>query len=342
MKGLDWTNETWVRLYRTDSPSWKRLKWEAQSVYLGLQRKLNRAGCLSLDGLLDFEAVAEMIGCPEDVAERALPRLYQLGFLVKSGDGDLIVDPEFMERDEAASSDAQRKRDSRERQRDRGMSRNVTPESRKVTEPSHSVTAGHTRSLRDEPSLEETIQEEDPPLPPEVGDPPPPRQRKLPRKTTAADVTRELVIPAELLAAGIDAEAVAKRVRRCKILKYIDTWQDELDRLAPLIGELGEDLVSEVWADATNGQWQGCTPAQCRDRARSASRKPVQGNGRRGRGPDMANGADFDWDAYVTERRIEDERLDPFRKALADAEETFGEESEEYTAALLALMEAQA
>lgn len=160
MKGLDWTNETWVRLYRSDSPAWKRLKWEAQSVYLGLQRKLDRAGCLSLDGLMDFEAVAEMTGCPEDVAERALPRLYQLGFLVKAEDGDMIVDPEYIERDEAASSDAQRKRDSRARRRDRTMSRSVTGESQNVTEPSQPVTRGHSASLRDETRRDEQRRED--------------------------------------------------------------------------------------------------------------------------------------------------------------------------------------
>lgn len=160
MKGLDWTNETWVRVYRSDTPAWKRLKWEAQTVYLALLRKLDRAGCLSFDGLMDFEAVAEMTGCPEDVAERALERLYQLGFLARSGDGDMLVDPEYIERDEAASSDAQRKRDSRARRRDRATSQNVTRASDSVTEPSRAVTRGHGEShavtpIPSEPSLSE-------------------------------------------------------------------------------------------------------------------------------------------------------------------------------------------
>lgn len=309
MKGLDWTNETWVRLYRTDSPAWKRLKWEAQSVYLGLQRKLNRAGCLSLDGLLDFEAVAEMVGCPEDVAERALPRLYQLGFLVKSGDGDLIVDPEFMERDEAASSDAQRKRDSRERQRDRGMSRNVTPESRNVTKASHSVTTGHTRSLLDEPSPEETKKKNPP-----SGDPP------------AGGTT-----PAKPL------NPQAQKVKRLEeFFAAHDTKPPKPSVLSTWLAKQGGDVqktlafLEDMHGKGKLGQHSFCWEVIQDWQPR---RKPVQGNGQ----PE----ADFDWTAAAEARAAEDERLEPFRLALAQAEREHGEESPEYDAALLALMEAQ-
>lgn len=123
--------------------------------------------------------------------------------------------------------------------------------------------------------------EEDPPLPPEGGDPSAPRQKKLPRKTTAADVERELVIPAELLKAGIDAEAVAERVRTCKALKHIETWQKELDRLAPLVAELGPEVVLETWRDAIASEWQGCTPEMARAKGRRNGGKPVHGKDRR-------------------------------------------------------------
>lgn len=125
--------------------------------------------------------------------------------------------------------------------------------------------------------VDQDQEEETPPLPPEGGDPPVPRQRKLPRKTTAADVARELVIPAELLRAGIDAEAVAERVRTCKALKHIATWQLELDRLAPLVAELGPEVVLETWRDAIASEWQGCTPEMARSKGRRNVGKPVQG-----------------------------------------------------------------
>lgn len=47
MRGLDWSNTSYSRLYRQDTAAWKRLKWEAQSVYVLLLRHLDRAGCLA-------------------------------------------------------------------------------------------------------------------------------------------------------------------------------------------------------------------------------------------------------------------------------------------------------
>jgi len=120
MRGLDWSNTPYARLYRQDTAAWKRLKWEAQAVYALLLRHLDRAGCLALDGLFPWEAVAEMTGIPDAVCERSVPALVAAGFFVE-GD-DKLTDPEFLDREEATMSGAQRKRDERARRRDKAIS----------------------------------------------------------------------------------------------------------------------------------------------------------------------------------------------------------------------------
>jgi len=155
MKGLDWSNESYVRLYRADTPAWRRLHWEAQGVYMLVLRQLDRAGTMPVDGLLPFEAVAEMTGAPEDVVERALEKIVTAGFLEVNKAEDLLVDPEFLEREETAKSDAQRQRESRNHRRDRAKSsHSVTDQSRNVTNPSQLVTDSHgaSRSVTPIPS----------------------------------------------------------------------------------------------------------------------------------------------------------------------------------------------
>ena len=177
MKGLDWSNESYVRLHRSDTPAWRRLRWEAQTVYMALLRKLDRAGCMPLDGLLPFEAVAEMIACPEEVAERALQKLLLAGFLEVNQAEDVLVDPYYLEREEATMSDKQRKRESRARRRDRAIAlQTVTDESQNVTKTSRDVTSGHERSRavtsgHSFPSVPDLpdLPEKEPPIPPEGG-----------------------------------------------------------------------------------------------------------------------------------------------------------------------------
>lgn len=157
MKGLDWSNESYVRLYRADTPAWRRLHWEAQGVYMLVLRQLDRAGTMPLDGLLPFEAVAVMTGAPDDVAERSLAKILTSGLLEVNKGEDLLVDPEFLEREETAMSDAMRKRESRATRRDRAAPpQNVTTGSQNVTNSharSRSVTASHAASRSVTPSL---------------------------------------------------------------------------------------------------------------------------------------------------------------------------------------------
>lgn len=92
--------------------------------------------------------------------------------------------------------------------------------------------------------------------------PPSPRKR--------GRVIPSVKIPEALQAIGIDRDAFEERVRSMSKTKPESAWQKELDRLAPLVAEVGGAVVLEVFEDATSGGWQGCTPAMVRERAAKA------------------------------------------------------------------------
>jgi hypothetical protein len=150
---MRWADERYVRLYTRDTVDWLALSFEAQALLALLMRKLDRAGLLEL-GKHGKRAVAVAIGHAArwPVLEPALEELLADGCV--RVEGDTLVMPNFIEAQEAAMSDRQRKAEQRARARDLASlgrdvgSRNVTDcpevvtdgpgESQKVT-PSHAV-----------------------------------------------------------------------------------------------------------------------------------------------------------------------------------------------------------
>lgn len=159
---MDWENERYVRVYTRDTIDWVALGWEAQSLFLLLIRKVDRSGVLEV-GKHGARGVAGLIGMPVDVVERALAVLTADG-CVTICDGCLLM-PNFIEAQEAKQSDKQRQKECRDKRRADAKSRNVTRQSRNVTEghgQSHAVTDGHT--LSPQPSLaSQSNQPGDPP-----------------------------------------------------------------------------------------------------------------------------------------------------------------------------------
>jgi hypothetical protein len=153
---MDFSNESYVRVYTRDTMTWKRLNWQARCVWSLLLRKLDRAGVLDLEGLAPEEAVMLATELPPDVVEQGLPKLLERGVL-EARDGALIA-PRFLEAQECTKSDTLRSREYRERRRSQTLaspSQNVTPESRGVTGPSREITERHaaTETSRDHHSL---------------------------------------------------------------------------------------------------------------------------------------------------------------------------------------------
>lgn len=118
MRGLNFEDERYVRLYTRDSVAWLRLGWEAQAVYMGLKRKFDRVGLLRCDGESSVDAAsAVLVGWDFDVIERGIETMLERGWLEYLNDADALFDPQHMEAEETSKSNALRCKESRERRR---------------------------------------------------------------------------------------------------------------------------------------------------------------------------------------------------------------------------------
>lgn len=154
---MRWEDERYVRLYTRDTADWMGLSWDAQALMMQLIRKVDRAGALPL-GRHGKRAVAIVLG-QVSLWERIAPALEELladGCVRISG--DCLFIPNFLVAQEAVQSDAQRKRDQREREQARLLAAAlpVTFRDAAVTfrdEMSRDVTSGHAESRAVTPSV---------------------------------------------------------------------------------------------------------------------------------------------------------------------------------------------
>lgn len=167
-----WEDERYVRLYTRDTVGWKMLPWQGKALLSLLFRKVDRAGLLDV-GEHGVEGLAALVELPFEIVEVGVAALLKSRTIKWTGDrGQVLFIPNFLPAQEAHSSDAQRKRDQRERAAAAAAlaglgvtpcveeSRNVTdcPESgREVTRghtESRAVTDGHSVPIRAVPSFE--------------------------------------------------------------------------------------------------------------------------------------------------------------------------------------------
>jgi hypothetical protein len=153
---MRWEDELYVRVYTSDSPTWKLWSWETRVLLLLLLRKVDRAGLLELGDHDPIEAIAATVELPLEVVEKGLPLLLRVGRNGKPATieirGTVLVIPNFIEAQTATKTDAQRKREARMRSRalvraseiGPSKSENETNTSENGTAPSGSVTAGHS------------------------------------------------------------------------------------------------------------------------------------------------------------------------------------------------------
>lgn len=152
---MDWSNERYVRLFTRDTRTWLLCGWKGQAVLCFFLRKCDRSGIMS--GVHDAGDLSVMFGngIPVEYVETGLESLLKHGVLVDGCNG--LMMPNYIEAQETASSDAQRKRDERERNR-RLNAESVTKrdtESQNVTishAESRAVTPSHAESLRTVPN----------------------------------------------------------------------------------------------------------------------------------------------------------------------------------------------
>lgn len=146
---MRWEDERYVRIYTRDTVDWLGLSFIAQGLFCLILRKVDRAGLLKL-GKPGKRGVAIVIGFAGEWSrlEAALDELLADGCVQLRGEH--LVVPNFIDAQEAPQTDAQRKRESRARDRDLAAAAVVLGEdaqvSRSTTKPdkkSENVTDGH-------------------------------------------------------------------------------------------------------------------------------------------------------------------------------------------------------
>lgn len=141
---MDWSNESYVRIYVRDTTTWRRLGWDGQCVLTQVLRKVDMSGVLDIDDVEPWEAVVLHCGAPEDAARRGMAACLERGVLEHRGAS--LVAPNYVEAQTAIKSDKLRQAESRERRRLEAMGRTVTERDGEITPrdaQSQNVTDGH-------------------------------------------------------------------------------------------------------------------------------------------------------------------------------------------------------
>jgi hypothetical protein len=202
---MNWADERYIRVYTRDTADWLALGWEAQALFLLLQRKADRAGIVQC-GRSGVRGLAALVGMPPDVATRALAVLLEDGCLQATTGG--FVFPEFLEAQEATSSDAARQRKHREKARATALANasrhvtsvrdivtssvtSVTTRGHVVTEPVTSVTPSRAVPSRAVPSRAEPVSAS------QALTAPPPGEELPDMKAEAEEVRPELELVAQ-------------------------------------------------------------------------------------------------------------------------------------------------
>ena len=256
MKGLDWSNERYVRLHTRNTTSWALLGYETQCLWLQLLRMMDRSGVIPLDpDALPHEGIAALLpGSNDRQIEKQLESLIDRGWLIRNDAENCLVDPAFIDREEAAMSNALRLRESRARRRDRAVTQNESKEPGKATrtksQPTQLDTGRHAATQSDTPSV---------PSGPSVteaagaaGD------NGKPKKSRAR--VQDLSYPAKLLRLVPDFQErwlSSRKIRRLGQRTTIEAEQKQIDHLAKLGSEHGGQQVIDQLELATESGWQG-------------------------------------------------------------------------------------
>jgi hypothetical protein len=155
---MDWSNESYVRVYTRDTADLLAFGWEGRYVWYELLRKADQAGVIDTGG--DLEVLPELLRVPPEVFDVGFKRILKRGSAILTDTA--IVIPNHVPAQTAKKSEKQRQRESRDKRRavaiangeseaeakaaarpDVYGSQNVTVE---VTERDQGVTRGHTRS----------------------------------------------------------------------------------------------------------------------------------------------------------------------------------------------------
>ena len=152
-----WTHERWIKLYIRSEPDFLALTWQARGLFRLLLTEVDPSGAMKL-GKIGCKSVAVAIRAPWVEIEPFLQELIDDGCVelregVTERDAGVterdscvtLTIPNFVEAQEARSSDRARQAEKRARART-GKSQNVTPPSRIVTPASQKNVTRHSES----------------------------------------------------------------------------------------------------------------------------------------------------------------------------------------------------
>jgi hypothetical protein len=161
MRDLDWANERYVRLHRTDTASFNLLGWEGRLLWFELLRKMDRVGTIPVEADVEpWESIAALLPhIPAEIVEKGMGKIIGRGWLEHNADAAMLYDAECSAREDTRMSDKARQAESRKRRKALAANEKVTPShttSHDVTEcdkgvtkrdkKSHGVTPSHTTS----------------------------------------------------------------------------------------------------------------------------------------------------------------------------------------------------
>lgn len=113
---MNWSDEKYVKLYTRDTLTWRAWPWQARCVWPLITRKLDGAGLIETGTMEPALAISMQIDVPVEVVRPGLAAIMESGTLEVVSGG--LLAPKYVEAQEARKTEAQKKRDQRERHRD--------------------------------------------------------------------------------------------------------------------------------------------------------------------------------------------------------------------------------
>jgi hypothetical protein len=118
---MRWEDEPYIKGYKRETPEWTLHVWQVRALHFYILKFLDRVGLLEL-GKSGLKALASVTRVPVEVLEHCMPVWLADGCFVLMPDGkggEWLFAPNYLQAQEARSTDAARKRAERERVSDR-------------------------------------------------------------------------------------------------------------------------------------------------------------------------------------------------------------------------------